>query len=60
MLHFGPGFGKQAGVMGQERTSAGEWLEEMGVKTLFIEPGSPWDDLPPINESRCNVTLWAS
>ena len=20
-----------------------EWLERIGVRTLFIEPGSPWD-----------------
>ena len=21
-----------------------EWLERIGVKTLFIEPGSPWEN----------------
>jgi len=25
-------------------TAVREWLKEMGVKTLFIEPGSPWEN----------------
>ena len=25
-------------------TAVREWLERVGVKTLFIEPGSPWEN----------------
>ena len=25
-------------------TAVRSWLAEMGVKTLFIEPGSPWEN----------------
>ena len=25
-------------------TAVREWLEGVGVKTLFIEPGSPWEN----------------
>jgi hypothetical protein len=24
-------------------TALREWLERIGVKTLYIEPGSPWE-----------------
>ena len=34
------------------------WLNRLGVKTLFIEPGSPWEnDLPPKKASSYNVSL---
>ena len=33
-----------------------KWLEELGVKTLFIEPGRPWDVDPPCYARR-NPTL---
>ena len=23
-----------------------QWLGKLGVKTLFIEPGSPWENIP--------------
>jgi putative transposase len=35
-----------------------KWLAAMGVKTLFIEPGSPWENGYPISKYM-NHWFWA-
>jgi len=40
-------------------TALKEWLEETGCQTLYIEPGSPWQNAY-INSFKTNCTTNAS
>jgi transposase InsO family protein len=31
------------------RSTLREWLDRIGVKTLYIEPGSPWENCESLN-----------
>ena len=39
--------------------SLGEWLKEQGIKTLYIDPGSPWQNvMSKVSTTRSGENAW--